>query len=148
MSALSNYLENKLLDHVFRGTSFSAPATLYFALFTVAPTDAGGGTEVSGGAYARVAKTANLTNFSGTQALLSTVASSGTSGTIYNNNDIIFPDPVGANWGTITYMGIFDASTAGNLLCYGQVLPNKTVNNGDAPPKFNVSAWSMQLDTE
>ena len=53
MSGFSDYLEDKVLDHVFGGNAFTAPTTLYVALYTVAPSDTGGGTEVSGGAYAR-----------------------------------------------------------------------------------------------
>ena len=52
MAAFSDYLENKVLGHVFGGTAYTAPTTLYVALYTVAPSDTGGGTEVSGGAYA------------------------------------------------------------------------------------------------
>ena len=53
MAGFSDYLEDKVLDHVFGGNAYTAPSTLYVALYTVAPTDTGGGTEVSGGAYAR-----------------------------------------------------------------------------------------------
>ena len=65
--ALSDYLENKLIDHVFRGTAYTAPGTVYVALFTSACSDSAGGTEVSGGSYARAALTTTTTNWAGTQ---------------------------------------------------------------------------------
>lgn len=135
MSALSDYLENKLTDLIFRGQAFTAPATLYFALFTAAPSDSGGGTEVSGGSYARASMTANLTNWSGTQGAGTTTASSGTGGASSNNNAITFPTP-SANWGTVTHWGVFDAASSGNLLMHGALTVSKNVNNGDPAPSF------------
>lgn len=144
MSAMSDYLENKLTDLVFRGQAFTAPVTLYVSLHTGTTTDAGGGTEVSGGSYARVAITANLTNWSGTQSAGSTIASSGTGGASSNNGAITFPAPT-ANWGTITDFAIFDASTSGNMLIHGVLTVPKTVNNGDAAPSFAAAALGITL---
>ena len=81
MAALSDYLENKVIDFLLRAQAFTAPVTTYVALLTAAPSDTGGGTEVTGGSYARVAVTSSLANWAGTQAAASTVASSGTNGT-------------------------------------------------------------------
>lgn len=79
---------------------------MYFALFTSDPTETGAaGTEITGGAYARVAVTASLANFAGTQSAGSTTASSGTGGTTSNNGTITFPAPT-ANWGSVTHIGI------------------------------------------
>lgn len=147
MSAISNYLENKLLDLLFRGQAYTPPASLYFASMTVAPTDAGGGTECTGGGYARVAVVRSLSNFAGTQGSGSTDASSGSGGTTSNNVDIQFPSP-SANWGTVVAMGVYDAPTGGNLLLYGPVSPAKVVNSGDLPPKFAVGQWIFQIDTD
>lgn len=147
MAALSNYLENKILDAIFRGQTMPSIPTLYFACHTAAPTDTGGGTECTGGSYARVAVTASLVNFSGTQAMGSTTASTGTSGTTFNNIDIQFPSPT-ANWGTVIGMGVYDASTSGNLLMYGPISPAKVVNSGDLPPKWSIGQWAFQLDTD
>lgn len=145
MAAMTNYLENKLIDQLFRGQAFSFPSTLYFAAFTASPSDTGGGTEVSGGAYARVGVVASMANFAGTQAAGSTVASSGNTGTTSNNAAITFPAPT-ANWGTVVGIGIFDASTGGNMLYYGDLTSSKVVNNGDAAPSFAAGAFTYQVD--
>ena len=147
MAALSNYAENKLIDLLFRGQLFTPPSTLYFAAFTAMPADTGGGVECSGGSYGRVAVTASLTNFAGTQGAATTTPSSGSSGTTSNNIDIQFPSPT-ASWGTVVGMAVFDAPSGGNMLIYGPISPAKTVNAGDLPPKFSVSQWVFQLDTD
>ena len=130
MSAMSDYLENKLVDQLFRGQAFSFPSTLYVGLLTAAPSDAGGGTEVSGGSYARASITPSLANFSGTQGAGTTLASSGTGGQTSNNTAITFPTP-SANWGAVTHFGIYDASSGGNLLFWGALSVAKTVNQSD-----------------
>lgn len=155
MAAMSDFLENKLIDWFFRAQAIgitgataaagTGPATLHVALLTAAPSDTGGGTEVTGGAYARQAVTSNLTNWAGTLNNSQNVASTGTSGTTSNLNAINFPAPT-ANWGTITHFGIYDASTGGNLLFWGALTQSKTVNNGDAAPSFAANALSIQLD--
>jgi len=145
MSALSDYLENKLIDQIFRGQAFSFPATIYVALFTANPSDSGGGTEVSGGSYARVAVTGSLANWAGTQGAGTTTASTGTNGTTSNNNTITFPAPT-ANWGVVSGFGLFDAASAGNLLIWGALTVSKTVNNQDAAPTFPAAAFSFQID--
>lgn len=142
--ALSDYLENKLMDFLLRGQTFTPPATVYVGLLTAAPSDSGGGTEVSGGAYARVAVTSSEANWAGTQSAGSTTASSGTSGTTSNNGAITFPAPT-ANWGVITHMAVYDASTAGNLLFYAALTTSKTVNNGDAAPSFAAGALTFSM---
>jgi hypothetical protein len=145
MSAMSDYLENKIIDWLLRGQSFVPPANCYFALFTATPTDAGGGTEVSGGSYARAAVTSSLANWAGTQATASTSASSGTSGTTSNNSVITFPAPTG-NWGTIVALAIMDAPTSGNILLYSPLTVSRTVNSGESAPSFPAAAFSFQLD--
>lgn len=145
MAALTDFAENKVVDAILRGQALGAPVTHYVGLFTANPTDAGGGTEVTGGSYARVALTANLTNWSGSQTPGSVVASTGTDGTIENNVAITFPAPT-ANWGVVTGFGIFDAVTAGNLWIYSPLTVSKTVNNGDAAPSFAASALTFQSD--
>ena len=112
MSDFSDYLENKILDHVFRNTSYTPPAAVYLGLYTSAPSDAGGGTEVSGAGYARQAITFGAAN----------------SGAISNTAAVQFTAS-GGNYGTVTHVGIFDAATAGNLLAW-KAITSVTVNNG------------------
>lgn len=141
----TDYLENKIVDWLFRGQSFTPPATLYFSLHTASCSDSSPGTEVTGGSYARVAVTASLANFAGTQSAGSTAASSGTSGTTSNNVAITFVAPT-ANWGSITHVGINDALTSGNQLACNPLTIPKTVNNGDAAPIFAAGALTIQVD--
>lgn len=117
MASFSNYMEDKLLDHVFNGTAFSLN-TVYVGLFTSAISDAGGGTEVSGNGYARTAITCNTTNFP---------ASS--NGTIRNGTQITFTVPTG-DWGTVTYLGLFDAATGGNLLMWAPLGQPAVITTG------------------
>ena len=130
MSAMSDYLENKLVDQLFRGQAAPTTTTLYVGLFTAAPSDSGGGTEVTGGSYARASVSSSLANWAGTQSAGSTVASSGTGGATSNNNAITFATP-SATWGTATHFGIFDAASAGNLLFWGALTISKTINQSD-----------------
>jgi len=127
MSEMSDYLENALLNVTLRGVAFTAVSTPYVALFTSDPTDAGSGTQVSGGSYARTAVT-----FS---------APSGTSGTITNSADVTFPTCT-ASWGTITHIGIYDALTAGNLLYYTPLDTSKTIDSGDI---FKISTGNLSV---
>jgi hypothetical protein len=119
MSALSSYLENKINDHVLGGSDYTRVATVYFALFTSAPTESGGGTECSGGSYARVSATNNSTNFPAS-----------VSGTKANGTAITFAT-ASANWGTVTSFGVFDAASGGNLLYFGNLSSTRTVTSGD-----------------
>lgn len=130
MSAMSDFLENKIIDQIFRGQSAPTTTTLHVGLLTSAPSDSGGGTEVSGGSYARVAVTSSLANWSGTQSAGSTTASSGTGGQTSNNTGITFPTP-SAGWGNVTHFGIYDAPTGGNLLFWGALTIPKTINQSD-----------------
>lgn len=138
---MTDYLENQLADHILRGQQNTAPTTLYFALYTDATTDAGGGTEVTGGSYTRVAVTANTTNFKGTDGGTGG-ASTGTDGQVNNAVEITFAAPT-ANWGTITNFAILDAASLGNMLIHGALTASKTVNNGDPAPKFAVDDLTL-----
>lgn len=119
MGSKADYLENKLLDGVLGGPSFSLPATVYVALYTVTPADAGGGTEVTGGSYARVTVTNNATNWP-----------AAASGAKSNGAAITFVTAT-ADWGTVVAWGILDAVTAGNLLYWGALTVSKAIQNGD-----------------
>jgi hypothetical protein len=129
MAGFSDYLEDKVLEHVFGGNAYSAPSTLYVALYTVAPTDTGGGTEVSGGAYAR-------------QTAAFTV--SGTNPTQASNSAAIEYPTATANYGTVVAVGIFDALTSGNLLAYANLTASKVVSTGDVF-RFNAGDLDVTL---
>lgn len=133
MANMSDFLEVELRKHLFRTGSMTKPSALWVALFTVTPSDSGGGTEVSGGSYARVQRDPLDANWT---------AASATDGNTDNAAAITFPTP-SANWGTIVAFGIFDASTAGNLLVWGPITPSKTVNNGDPGPSFGIGALDV-----
>jgi hypothetical protein len=111
--SFSNYLETELLDHVFAGNAYTSPSAVYVGLFTAAPSETGGGTEVSGGSYVRKAGSFTV---SGNTATTSAA--------------IEWPTAT-ASWGTITSIGIYDASTAGNLLAYANLSASKTIASGD-----------------
>lgn len=133
MSAMSDYLEVELRKHIFRTGSFTKPTGLYIALLTAAPSDAGGGTEVTGGSYARVNLAPGDANWT---------APDSTGGLTDNAVAITFPTPT-ANWGSITHFAIFDAASAGNMLFWGALTTPKTVNNGDPAPSFPVGALDI-----
>lgn len=143
MSALSDYAENAIIDHIFRGITFTAPTELHFALYTGAPSDSGGGTEVSGGSYARAQLDPSASNYRNTQNS-GTGASSGTSGQTANAAAITFPTPSG-NWGTATHVGVFDAASGGNLIAQGALAAPKTINNGDPAPTFPIGTLTFTL---
>lgn len=112
MSEATNYLENKLLDHVLRIAAYTVPSALYIALYTTAPTDSTSGTEVSGGGYAR-------------QAIAFNAASSGVS---TSSNALSFPN---TSWtGTVVAIGLIDALSGGNLLAYTALSPTLSVSSG------------------
>lgn len=135
MSAATNFAENKIADGLFRTTTLARPATWHIALFTAAPNDTGGGTEVTGGSYARVGLTPSDTNWFGTHGTTSG-ASSGTGGVISNAVLVQFATPT-ADWGTIVSAGLFDASTGGNLWFQGALLTPRLVQDIDpAGPVF------------
>jgi hypothetical protein len=130
MGSKSDYAELKVLDAILNQTSFSV-ATPYVALYTATPSDSGGGTEVSGGSYAR--------------ALCTTSFPAASAGSCANDVAIAFPTAT-ANWGTVTAFGIFDASTAGNLLYWGALTTPRTINNGDPTPTFAIGALVITED--
>lgn len=114
---ITDYWRNKLVDFQFRTGALAKPAGWWLALFTVAPSVLGGGTEVTGGAYARQALAPLDANWYSTNGLLSG-NSSGTTGTTSNGAAFTFPAPT-ADWGICTGIGLMDAVSAGNMLFYG-----------------------------
>jgi hypothetical protein len=149
MANMSNYLENKLIDHLFRGTSYTAPAALAVALCTAAPDDTSTGatiTEVANsGAYARTALAPSSSNWQDT-AGGTAGTSSGTTGTTKNAAAITFPTATGS-WGTITHIAVVDSATygAGNVLFWAALTTSKTVTNADTF-SFAIAALTVQID--
>lgn len=133
MSAMTDYLEQMIGNLLLRTQTAWKPSAIYVGLFTAAPSDAGGGTEVSGGSYARVQVTQLDANWN---------APTAGNGLFDNVNAITFPSPT-ANWGQATHFGIFDASSAGNLLLWGALTTPKTINNGDPAPSFAPGALDI-----
>lgn len=125
MAEMSNHLENALINATLRATTFTSPATVYVSLHTADPTDAGTGTEVSGGSYAR-------------QSATFAAPSNGASAT---NADVTFPQATG-NWGTVTHIGIWDALTTGNLLYHTQLDASKAIDTGDI---FKIASGSLTV---
>ena len=127
MAALSDYAEKLLLDYSMTTGSVTRPTAWYVALYTSAPTDAGGGTEVSGGGYAR-------------KAVTFAAATSG-AGTTSNTGDVTWTAS-GAAFGTVVAIGIFDAASSGNLLWHGNMTASKTIADGDT---LEFSAGNIDL---
>ena len=113
--SFSNFLETKVLDHVFGGTAYTAPGTLYLGLHTSNPAEDDSGTEVStsGTAYAR-----------------QTVAFTTSGDTTSNTAAVEYPAAT-ASYGTVSHVGVYDALTAGNLLAYGALTTSKAIATGD-----------------
>ena len=122
MAGFSDYLEDKVLDHVFGGNAYTAPGTLY-----VAPTDTGGGTEVTGGSYARQSGAFTVSGTNPTQAT--------------NSAAIEYPTAT-ADYGTVVAVGILDASSSGNLMAYANLTTSKTVSSGDV---FRFDAGDLDI---
>ena len=125
MAELSNYLENAIINATLRNTSYTSPATVYVALFTSDPTDAGSGTEVSGGSYARTAVTFGAPS----------------NGVSTNSANVEFPTCT-SSWGTITHIGIMDASTSGNLLYHTALTTSKVIDVDDI---FRITTGNLSV---
>ena len=127
MAEMSNYLENALINATLRNTSYTSPTTVYVALYTTDPTDADTGTEVStsGTAYARTAVTFGAPS----------------NGVSTNSADVTFPTATGS-FGTVTHVGLRDASTAGNLLYHSPLDDSKTVGIGDV---FKITTGNLSV---
>lgn len=138
MGSFSDYLEKEILDHILGGGIYQRPATVWIGLWTSALSDSSTGStagEVSGGAYARVSRTNNSTNWP---------AASGTTATKSNGTAITFPQAT-ASWGTVTYFCIIDAPTAGNILGWGALTQSKAIGAGDTAA-FAIGDLDVTLD--
>lgn len=142
---LTNYAENKIVDHVFRATAFSesSPANYYVSLHSSACSDSANGTELTGGSYARTAIARSTAAWLGTHGS-ATGASSGTNGTISNAAAITLPTATG-DWTTATHWQIFDASSAGNAIICAALASPRTITTG-ATASFAIGALTIQID--
>jgi hypothetical protein len=125
MAEMSNYLENALINVTLRNTAYTAPTTVYVALYTSDPTDADTGTEVTGGSYARQSATFGAPS----------------NGASVTTADVTFPTCTVA-WGTVTHIGIRDASTSGNLLYHTPLDVSKTIAAGDI---FKITTGNLSV---
>ena len=122
MAEMSNYLEDALINGTLRGTTYTAPTTVYVGLYLTDPTDANTGTEVSGGSYSRTAVTFGAPS----------------NGAALNNAAVEFPQCT-VDWGTITHIGILDAVSTGNLLYHTPLDVSKTISTGDILSLIHIS---------
>ena len=125
MAEMSNYLENALINATLRATTFTAPATVYVGLYTADPTDAGSGTEVSGGSYARTSVTFGAPS----------------NGVSTNSAAVEFPQCT-STWGTVSHIGILDASTSGNLYYHTALDSSKLIETGDV---FKIAIGNLSV---
>jgi hypothetical protein len=125
MAEMSNFLENALINATLRNTTYTSVATVYVSLWTSDPTDAGSGTEVSGGSYARTAVT----------------FAAPSNGVTTNSADVTFPTATGS-WGVVGWIGINDAATSGNLLYHSPLDTSKTIDSGDI---FKISTGNLSV---
>ena len=130
MTALSNYAENKILDHLFKNTTFTSPSA-YIGYFNNAITDDSVPTEVTGNGYARV----QIDGLMGSAA----------SGSISNTSAITFPAASGGDHGTVVAIAIFDNSTGGNMLAYGSLTTSKTISDGD---QLNIAIGNLTISID
>jgi len=125
MAEMSNFLEDALINATLRATTYTSVATVYVSLWTSDPTDAGSGTEVSGGSYARTAVT----------------FAAPSNGVTTNSADVTFPTATGS-WGVVGWIGINDAATSGNLLYHSPLDTSKTIDSGDI---FKISTGNLSV---
>jgi hypothetical protein len=127
MAEMSDYLENAILNATLNATNYTAPTNPYVSLHTADPTDDGSGAELSGGGYAR--QTASFPT------------ASGTGGSVSTDADITFPTAT-SSWGTVSHIGIWDASTGGNLLYHTALDSSKTIDSGDI---FKITSGNLTV---
>lgn len=122
--SFSNNAENLVLDWILTTGTATRPTAWYVALFTADPTDADSGTEVTGGSYARTAVTFSVTGNAAT-----------------NTGGVEFPAAT-ASWGTVSHIGVYDASTGGNLILHSALDAAKTIADGDV---FRIPAGDLDV---
>jgi len=122
--SLTNAFETTVLQFAFTTGAVTRPTSWYIGLFTAAPSEAGGGTEVAGGAYVREAATFSVT------------------GNLATNTAAIEWPTAGGAWGTLTHIAIFDAATSGTMLAYAPLTSAKTIDTGDV---FRIPSGDLDI---
>lgn len=122
--SFSNYLETELLDHVFAGNAYTSPSAVYVSLHTANPDEDASGTEVSGGGYVRQEGTFSV------------------SGNTATTTAAIEYATATADYGTVTHVGIWDASSSGNMLAYAALTASKTITTGDV---FRIPTGDLDI---
>ena len=122
--SFSNYLETELLDHVFANNAYTSPTTVYVSLHTANPDEDASGAEVSGGGYVRQAGSFTVSGNTAT-----------------TDAAIEYPTAT-ADYGTVTHVGIWDASSAGNMLAYAALTASKTISSGDV---FRIPTGDLDI---
>ena len=125
MAEISNFLEDAIINATLRNTTYTSVAAVYVSLWTTDPTDAGSGTEVSGGSYARTAVTFGAPS----------------NGVTTNSADVTFPTATGT-WGTVGWIGINDALSSGNLLYHTALDASKSITSGDI---FKITTGNLSV---
>lgn len=121
----SNYLADALIDATVRKTTYTTPTQTYVALYTSDPTKNNTGTEVSGVTYTRFPLTMDAPDDGVTQ----------------NTSEMEWAVATTV-WGTITHVGIMDASVAGNLLYFAELIEPKNITVGD---QFQITPTKLKL---
>ena len=122
--SFSNYLETELLDRVFANNAYTSPSAVYVSLHTANPDEDASGAEVSGGGYVRQAGSFTVSGNTAT-----------------TDAAIEYPTAT-ADYGTVTHVGIWDASTAGNMLAYAALTASKTISTGDV---FRIPTGDLDI---
>jgi len=125
MSAMSDYLENKVLDHILGTSAYTMPSSVYIGLSTGSFNDDNSGVELSGNGYAR-------------QVITFDAAASGTT----DNTGAAEFSAATSSWGTVSHFGLFDASSSGNLLIHGSFTTAKLIDTGDI---LKISAGDLDI---
>ena len=125
--SFSNDFETRVLNYVFTASSVTRPTAWHVALYTAAPSDTGGGTEVTGGAYARQSATFSV------------------SGNTATNTAALEYATATAAYGTVSHVGVFDAATGGNLIAYAALATSKAIDTGDV---FRIPAGDLDITLE
>jgi hypothetical protein len=149
--SMSNYLENKVVDYIFRSQAWTQPSTLCVGLATAAPTDASTGATVTEAAYTGYARgqlNASYSAWKGTNDVVTNTGSAGTDGTTSNASAITLGAAATSGPTVVTHFFVADSCTAGagNILFWSALTTSKTINNGDPAPSFAIDALTVQVD--